>query len=238
MLREQKNIASSSKMTNSDVLLTRTRAHIRRATQKLRRTMITAADWPPPTVVFNTELSSDERHYISTKTIQKNQPENTGYDEPHRNSSRLLYCCFQLRRRNRSPEGGDIKNSRLSQILLDTYKRSDHLTAGTHSKKNSVSVKNLVLRTAPDGCLICSDNVDVEMLIAGFREFERRLQYGALMPFANVLPSFTPIRPELIQEKDTEEVSSTLKPMKGNFCGEIREVDEKEACEESSGALC
>nr|CDS26574.1 conserved hypothetical protein [Hymenolepis microstoma] len=154
----QKFVSSNMKTDESDLFLNRTKAQIRRTTQKLRRTMITTTDWPPPRVIFNTEV-----------TVPR--------DENDRRSSTWSFpCCFQ-RSRSKSPEDGDHKNSNLSQILMGPYRNE------TQMKNNK-----LMLRTDADGSLVCPDNVDVNMLIEGFREFERRFQYGTLMPFANVLP--------------------------------------------------
>lgn len=180
----QNDAYSASKSEDNGVFLNRTKAQIRRTTQKLRRTMITTTDWPPPRVIFNTELAD------------------SSHDDDHINSSWLFPCCIQ-RSRSKSPEIEDNKTSNLSQMLMGTYKNG-----------NKVKHKNLTLRTGADGSLICSDNVDVNMLIEGFREFERRFQYGTLMPFANVLPPVNPVHGELardgisgIKEEDEEDTN-------------------------------
>ncbi|VDL59903.1 unnamed protein product [Hymenolepis diminuta] len=182
----QKVSCSTAKPNENAVFLNRTKAHIRRTTQKLRRTMITTADWPPPRVIFNTEVTTPRD------------------DNDHHSSNWLLPCCFQ-RCRSKSPEVEDHKNSNLSKMLMGTYKN------GTQVKN-----KKLLLRTGADGSLICPDNVDVNMLIEGFREFERRFQYGTLMPFANVLPPVNPVR----SDYGREEIPG------------IREEDEEEECRE------
>lgn len=166
----RRDAACSEKAAEHALFLNWTRDRLRRTTQKLRRTMITTADWPPPRVIFNSEMST---------THDGNEDKTMAWFFP---------CCFQGCR-NRSPEIEDARSSRLSQMLMGTYKR-----------EKDVKCKNLMLRTGPDGSLICADHVDVTMLIEGFREFERRFQYGTLMPFANVLPSVNPIRHEMSQE--------------------------------------
>ncbi|EUB60272.1 hypothetical protein ECG_08930 [Echinococcus granulosus] len=194
------NVTCSEKATEHAFFLNWTRSHLRRTTQKLRRTMITTADWPPPRVIFNSEMSI---------THNGNGDKTTAW---------FLPCCFQSCR-NQSPEIEDTRNSRISQMLLGTYKG-----------ENDVKCKNLMLRTGPDGSLICADHVDVNMLIEGFREFERRFQYGTLMPFANVLPSLNSVRnamsQEAIQEETNEEdsASSDLKEVRKEKEQEEEEV--------------
>ncbi|VDM32555.1 unnamed protein product [Hydatigera taeniaeformis] len=172
--------ACCEKAAENAFLLNWTRDRLRRTTQKLRRTMITTADWPPPRVIFNSEVST---------THDRDEDKTTAW---------FLPCCFQGCR-NRSPEVEDSKGTRLSQMLMGTYK-----------KENSVKCKNLMLRTGPDGSLICPDHVDVSMLIEGFREFERRFQYGTLMPFANVLPSINPARHEVSQKAKDGEINEQI----------------------------
>ncbi|KAM7534001.1 hypothetical protein Aperf_G00000112501 [Anoplocephala perfoliata] len=168
-----KDAWSTGKSEGSDFCLSRTRAKLRRTTQKFRRTMMTTADWPPPRVIFNSEMSTSADEG----------------DVDNQSSLWLFSCCFQ-RRRSRSPESEDYKKSNLSQMLMGTYKNG-----------NQAKGKKLMLRTGDDGSLICADHVDMNMLIEGFREFERRFQYGTLMPFANVLPSANSIRTDPSQEE-------------------------------------
>ncbi|VDK36622.1 unnamed protein product [Taenia asiatica] len=171
----RRDSACTEKAAENAFFLNWTRDRLRRTTQKLRRTMITTADWPPPRVIFNSEMST------------------THDGNENKTLTWFLPCCFQGCR-NRSPEIEDVRSSRLSQMLMGTYKR-----------ENDMNFRNLMLRTGPDGSLICADHVNVTMLIEGFREFERRFQYGALMPFANVLPTVNPIRHEMSQETIREE---------------------------------
>ncbi|VDO04312.1 unnamed protein product [Rodentolepis nana] len=186
------NVACSNMQTEgNDAFLNKTKAQIRRTTQKLRRTMITTTDWPPPRVIFNTEVT-------------------TPRDENGQRSSTWSFpCCFQ-RSRSKSPEDEEHKNSNLSKILMGPYKNETRMTNN-----------KLMLRTDADGSLVCPDNVDVNMLIEGFREFERRFQYGTLMPFANVLPFANLVRgreeiPE-IEEEDEEEVEECRKPVRSSI---------------------
>lgn len=167
----------------NNLLLKRTRAKLRQTTQKLRRTMMSTADWPSARVIFNSEMT-------------------TPADDGGNNSFTWLFPCCLQGCRSRSPEIEDNRNSNLSQMLTGAYKYGSQIKS-----------KKLMLRTGADGSLICADNVDVNMLIEGFREFERRFQYGNLMPFANVLPSANSIRagasreeiPEGREEEEEEE---------------------------------
>ena len=174
--------------------------------------MMSTTDWPPPRVIFNSEMSTTFSHQH--------------YDEKEQNSNIwFLPCCFQSCR-SRSSEEDDIKTSRLSQMLMGAYKQD--------SRRKS---KNLLLRPGPDGSLICADHVDVNMLIEGFKEFERRFQYGTLMPFANVLPNVNPILGETIleeiqEERDAHVDSKEQKKAKVFHANHQREVIVKEICEE------
>ncbi|BHF77960.1 hypothetical protein SprV_0602107000 [Sparganum proliferum] len=87
-------------------------------------------------------------------------------------------CCWRERSERR-------QSHRLSSMLSGTYK----IQRNHRSARSPHTPTQLRLKTGPDGSLICEDNVDINMLIAGFREFEKHFQYGALMPFVNVLPT-------------------------------------------------
>ncbi|VDM00688.1 unnamed protein product [Schistocephalus solidus] len=109
----------------------------------------------------------------------------------------LDYCCC----RDNSERH---QSHRLSSMLSGTYKAQHG-----HMRNRHTSTQ-LTLKTGPDGSLICDNNVDINMLIAGFREFEKHFQYGALMPFFNVLPtSLNPIVEDsrLQEASDDKEVS-------------------------------
>lgn len=163
---------ASPVMTRREVFISKTRAHLRRTTQKLRRTMIATGDWPPPTVVFATEVTNYDPQQEGRQKASSREDAESG------RASSSSSCCFKFRFRKSSQD--DVKNSRLSRILLGSYKNG--------GPSNSL-LDNLKLTTGPDGSLICPVDVDVTTLIAGFQEFEKRFQFGNLMPFANVLPT-------------------------------------------------
>ncbi|KAM7534112.1 hypothetical protein Aperf_G00000112507 [Anoplocephala perfoliata] len=185
-----KDACSTGKSEESDFCLSRTRAKLQWTTQKFRRTMMTTADWPPPRVIFNSEMSTSA----------------DDGDVDNRSSLWLLPCCFQ-RSRCKSSESEDYRKSNLSQMLMGTYKNG-----------NQAEGEKLMLRTGDDGSLICADHVDMNMLIEGFREFERRFQYGTLMPFANVLPTANSIRidPSQREEEAKKEQSTISQRSNGN----------------------
>ncbi|KAL7056222.1 hypothetical protein AAHC03_021025 [Spirometra sp. Aus1] len=232
-------------MTNTEALMTWARERFLRTKQKLKRTMISSADWPPPNLIYSSSVTGhlrtlDVQHgkikrpsHVETgcsstgvehqsgrarghssrvfldetslgrsvsanvekgrefhedsglqgqqhpkakkKSVDEMKDEEDEEDCSHR---WLGSCCWRERSERR-------QSHRLSSMLSGTYK----IQRNHHSARTPHTSTQLRLKTGPDGSLICEDNVDINTLIAGFREFEKHFQYGALMPFVNVLPT-------------------------------------------------
>lgn len=156
--------------------------------------MLSTYDWPPPKLIFSTSVTA------SLDDVDDEGSDCADTTPVHTLMDTFLACC---RRPSERSEGSD--KNRISQLLLGTYKM----------KQKDPIDQQLKLTIAPDGSLICADHVNVNMLIAGFQEFERRFQYGNLMPFANVLPSQVSISDPKRRESWNEiEAKSVLKRSK------------------------
>ncbi|VDN09608.1 unnamed protein product [Dibothriocephalus latus] len=194
-------------MTNTEALMTWARERLLRTKQKLKRTMISSADWPPPNLIYSSSVTCQQGQHGRLKGLShaetdheplskqakpvkvvEVEEEDDDDDDGERSYQWLGSCCWRESSERRPAH-------RLSSMISGTYK----IRHGRHHN----AVTELVLKTGPDGSLICDNNVDINMLIAGFREFEKHLQYGALMPFVNVLPTAINPTPEEEGEEDS-----------------------------------
>lgn len=104
-----------------------------------------------------------------------------------------------------------------SCCMSRSIKRESHLTKvlmGTYNIRPTKQELLPQLKIGLDGSLVVADNVDMNQLIEGFREFERRFQYGNLSPFANVLPVSTV--PTDLEEDPSPSTSSAAGKQKKN----------------------
>ncbi|KAL3309464.1 hypothetical protein Ciccas_011990 [Cichlidogyrus casuarinus] len=81
---------------------------------------------------------------------------------------------------NKQDSGRSRKQSKIAHLLEES---NPELISSL-----LVDLEKPLFKCDPDGSIICTSEVDLDMLIAGFMIYERSFRQGTLLPFANVLP--------------------------------------------------